>query len=72
VTIEQPSSGNPVATTILSGPLGYLGEEDIDAAGRTWRAHEFSLKVAMHPAFIIWTSSNGLLSDLDAEHSQQD
>jgi hypothetical protein len=72
VRIEQPSRQNPVETTILAGPLRYLDEEDIEAAGRKWRAHKFSLKVAMHPTFVIWTSSNGLLLALDVEHSQQD
>ena len=72
VRIEQPSKQDPVEATILGGPLRYLGEEDIEAAGQKWRAHKFSLKVALHPAFIIWTSSKGLLLALDVEHFQPD
>jgi hypothetical protein len=72
VRIEQPSTANPVEATILSGPLRYLGDEDIDAAGQKWRARKFSLKVALHPEFLIWTSSKGLLLALAVEHEHKD
>lgn len=72
VRIEQPSSENPVESTILAGPLRYLGEEDIKAAGRKWHAHKFSLKVALNPEFLIWTSSKGLLLALAVEHEHKD
>jgi hypothetical protein len=71
VTIEQPSMANPVEPTILGGSLRYLGKEDIEAAGQKWRAHKFSLKVALHPEFLIWTSSNGLLLVLAVEHEHK-
>lgn len=71
VMIEQPSMVNPVAPAILSGPLRYLGEEDIDAAGQKWRAHKFSLRVALHPEYLVWTSSKGLLLALAAEHKHK-
>lgn len=68
VTIEQPGPANPVDTTILKGRLGYLGEEQIQAAGQKWLAHKFSLKVPLHPQFLIWTSPKGLLLALAVEH----
>jgi hypothetical protein len=71
VRIEQPSASNPVETTILGGPLQYLGEEDIETAGQKWRARKFSLKVALHPEFLIWTSSKGLLLALAVEHEHK-
>jgi hypothetical protein len=72
VRIEQPSRANPVEATILSGLLLYLGDEDTEAAGQKWRAHKFSLKVALHPEFLIWTSSKGLLLALAVEHDHKD
>lgn len=71
VTIEQPNIANPVEATILAGPLQYLGDEDIEAAGQKWHAHKFSLKPALHPEFLIWTSSNGLLLALAVEHEHK-
>jgi hypothetical protein len=68
LSIEQPSAALPVNPMILRGQLQYLGEENIEAADQKWRAHEFSLKVAMHPQFLIWTSSRGLLLALAIEH----
>jgi hypothetical protein len=67
LSIEQPSAALPVNPMILSGQLQYLGEENIEAAAQKWRAHKFSLKVAMHPQFQIWTSSRGLLLALTIE-----
>jgi hypothetical protein len=72
VRIEQPGVANPVRVTILEGPLQYLGEEDIEAAGRKWRAHKFSLKVPLHPQYLIWTSPRGLLLALSIEHEHKD
>ena len=72
VRIEQPSMANPVRATILEGPLQYLGEENIEAAGRKWKAHKFSLKVPLHPQYLIWTSRKGLLLALAIEHEHKD
>jgi hypothetical protein len=68
LSIEQPSPTLPIHPMILSGQLQYLGEENIEAAGQKWRAHKFSLKVALHPQYLIWTSSRGLLLALAIEH----
>jgi hypothetical protein len=68
LSIEQPSAALPVRPMILGGQLQYLGEENIDAAEQKWRAHKFSLKVASHPQFLIWTSSIRLLLALAIEH----
>lgn len=72
VRIEQPGMRNPVQATILQGPLQYLGETDFEAAGRKWRAHEFSLKVPFNPEYLIWTSPKGLLLALAFEHEHTD
>ena len=72
VKIEQPGMANPVRATILEGPLQYLGEENIAAAGRKWRAHKFSLKVPLHPQYLIWTSAKGLLLAIAIEHEHRD
>ena len=69
VSIEQPSQAVPVKPTVLSGQLQYLGEEEVEAAGLKWKAHKFSLKVAAHPQYLIWTSSRGLLLALAIEHA---
>jgi hypothetical protein len=65
VRIEQPSMAHPVQATVLEGPLRYLGEDGIEAAGRKWRSHKFSLKVPMQPECFLWTSSKGLLLALE-------
>lgn len=70
VSIEQPSAQNPIYPMVLSGQLRYLGEANIEAAGQRWDARKFSLKVALHPEFLIWTSPKGLLLALTVEHSQ--
>jgi hypothetical protein len=72
VRIEQPGMVEPVRATILEGPLQYLGEENIEAGGRKWRAHKFSLKVPLHPQYLIWTSPKGLLLALAIEHEHKD
>jgi len=61
VTVEEPSPRNPVFVSTLDGNLKYLAEEEITLAGKKWRADKFELKVPLHPAFIIWTSPEGLL-----------
>lgn len=61
VTVEEPSPRNPVFVSTLDGDLKYLAEEEITLAGKKWRADKFELKVPLHPAFIIWTSPEGLL-----------
>jgi hypothetical protein len=71
LTIEQPSPANPIATTILEGPIRYLGQEDIAAAGKNWRAFKFSLKVPMHPEYLIWTSPQGFLLRVAIEHAHK-
>jgi hypothetical protein len=50
-----------VFVSTLDGNLKYLAEEEITLAGEKWRADKFELKVPLHPAFIIWTSPEGLL-----------
>ena len=72
VRIEQPSMADPVRATILEGPLLYLGEEEIEAAGRKWRAHKFSLKVPLQSQYLIWTSPRGLLLAFAIEHEHKD
>jgi hypothetical protein len=72
VRIDQPSMATPVRAIILEGPLQYLGDENIEAAGRKWRAHRFSLKVPLHPQYLIWTSPKGLLLALAIEHEHKD
>jgi hypothetical protein len=69
LSIQQPSAALPVYPMVLCGQLQYLGEESIEAADQKWLAHKFSLKVAMHPQFLIWTSSRGLLLALTIEHT---
>jgi hypothetical protein len=68
VRIEQPGMANPVRVGVLEGPLRYLGEEDATFAGKKWRAHKFTLKVATNPEFVIWTSPRGLLLGIAVQH----
>jgi len=72
LSIEQPSADLPVYPMVLCGQLQYLGEESIEAAGQIWVAHKFSLKVAMHPQMLLWTSSRGVLLGLTIEHAHPD
>ena len=39
VRIEQPGMANPVQAMVLEGPLQYVGDENIEIAGRKWLAH---------------------------------
>ena len=68
LSIEQPYPALPVHPMVLSGELQYLGEENIDAAGQNWPAYKFSLKVAMNPQILLWTSTRGLLLQMAIEH----
>ena len=73
IRIEQPAMNNPVQATILEGPLRYLGDETITAAGKKWPAHKFSLKVPMNPEYFLWTSrSRGLLLLLSVRNENSD
>jgi len=72
VAIEQPGMATPVRATVLEGPIQYLGDENIEAAGRKWHAHKFSLKIAARPQYLIWTSPKGLLLALAIEHEHKD
>ena len=72
VSIEQPSPENPVSPMVLTGEAQYLGEETISAAGRFWQARKFSIKVPLHPKFIVWTSEKGILLALTVEHQRPD
>jgi hypothetical protein len=72
VRIEQPGMKDPVRASILQGPMQYLGEETIEAAGRKWVAHKFSLKVPTHPQFLVWISPKGLLLVFTIEQEHKD
>jgi len=72
VRIEQPGMAEPVRVVMVEGPLLYMGEENIEAGGRKWRAHKFSLKVASQPQYLIWTSPKGLLLAFAIEHEHRD
>jgi len=61
LTFEEISDADPVFTTTLGGYLTYLGQDKLSLAGREWLADKFELKVATHPPFLLWTSSQGLL-----------
>jgi hypothetical protein len=69
ITIEQPGASDPVSPMVLVGELQYLGVEDIEAASRTWRAYKFSIRVPLHPEYLVWTSAKGLLLALSVEHA---
>jgi len=68
VSIEQPSAENPVRPTVLTGELQYLRAGTLSAAGRTWEAYEFSIKVALQPRLLVWTTKKGLLLVVAVEH----
>ena len=61
LTFEEISGADPLFTTTLGGYLKCLGQEKLSLAGREWLADKFELKVATHPPFLLWTSSQGLL-----------
>jgi hypothetical protein len=68
VSIEQPSADIPVNPMILDGEIRYLGGENIDVAGQPRRAFKFSIKVALSPELLIWTSPRGLLLAVAVQH----
>jgi hypothetical protein len=72
MTIEQPSASHPISATVLVGELRYLGAENLQAAGHTWTAYKFSIKVPSHPKYLLWTSTKGLLLALTVEHPHTD
>jgi hypothetical protein len=61
LTFEEISGADPVFTKTLGGYLKCLGQEKLFLAGREWLADKFELKIATHPPFLLWTSSQGLL-----------
>jgi hypothetical protein len=68
LSMDQPSPALPMQPMVLSGELQYLGAENIDAAGQKWHAYKFSLKVALNPQILLWTSTRGLLLQMAIEH----
>lgn len=72
VSIEQPSAEIPVNPMIREGELRYLGGENIDIEGQPHRAFKFSIKVALSPELIIWTSPRGLLLAVAIRHEGKD
>jgi len=68
VSIEQPSAEMPVMPMILDGELRYLGEETIDVAGQRLGAFKFSIKAAMTPQILVWTTPKGLLLAVEIAH----
>jgi hypothetical protein len=68
VSLEQPSEQIPVNPMILDGQVRYLGEERLDVAGEQRRAFKFSIKVALSPELIIWTTPKGLLMRVAVQH----
>ena len=72
VSIEQPSADIPVNPIIREGELRYLGGENIDIAGQSHRAFKFSIKVALSPELVIWTSPKGVLLKVGIQHEGKD
>jgi hypothetical protein len=72
ISIEQPDANNPISAMVLVGDLRYLGVEKIEAADKTWEAYKFSIKVPLHPKYLVWTSDKGLLLALTVEHAHAD
>jgi hypothetical protein len=70
LTMDEPNRDNPVFAMVLEGSLRYAGNEQIRVAGQKWLADKFELKVPMYPAFMIWTSPQGLLLDFTEEDNQ--
>jgi hypothetical protein len=72
VSIEQPSADIPVNPMIREGELRYLGDENIDIAGQPGRAFKFSVKVALSPQLVIWTSPKGVLLKVAIQRESKD
>lgn len=71
VSIMQPSADMPVMPMILDGDLRYLGEENIEIAGLSRPAFKFSIKAALSPDIVVWTTRNGLLLAVSVEHGDK-
>ena len=69
LTLDEPGAATPVLASVLEGKLQYLGREQVTLAEHTWLADKFELKVPLNPAFMIWTSPQGLLLDFTIEDS---
>jgi hypothetical protein len=61
IRIDEYSVSNPIMTSILSGHLKYLGQEELRVARCTWQADKFELNLPVHAPFLFWTSPAGLL-----------
>jgi hypothetical protein len=72
VSIEQPSEQIPVNPMILDGQVRYLGEERLNVAGEQRRTFKFSIKAALSPELIIWTTRKGLLIRVAIQHPDKD
>ena len=72
VSIEQPSADIPVNPIIREGELRYLGDENIDIVGQSHRAFKFSIKVALSPELVVWTSPKGVLLKVGIQHEGKD
>jgi hypothetical protein len=57
---------------IREGELRYLGGENIDIAGQPHGAFKFSIKVALSPELVIWTSPKGVLLKVAIQHEGKD
>jgi hypothetical protein len=68
VSIEQPSPQIPVNPMVLDGEVRYLDEENLVVAGQPRRAFKFSIKFALSPELIIWTTPKGLLLSVAVQH----
>ena len=69
LTVDEPSSTDPVLVSVLRGNLRFLGQEQTTIAGKKWQADKFELKVALNTPFMLWTSPQGLLLDLTLENN---
>jgi hypothetical protein len=49
-----------------------MGEERIDVAGQPQHAFKFSIKAALSPKLIVWTTPKGLLLAVTVEHEEKD
>jgi hypothetical protein len=69
--VRVDEGSNPIATTVLTGQLKYLGQEKIFLANRSWMAEKFELHVPTHPPFLLWTSPQGLLLAFGTENKRK-
>ncbi len=71
VRIEQPSAEMPVNPMVLDGDLRYIGEDRIEVAGKLQPAFKFSIKAALAPELLLWTSRSGLLLAISVQHADK-